>query len=128
MKCWGDNSVGHIGVNSPAKRVTPVDVSGLTSGVAAIAAGTSHTCAITTGGGAKCWGYNGHGGLGDNSTTTRLTPVDVTGLANGVAMLSAGEMHTCAVTRRGEAQCWGHNDTGQVGDGSTADRLLPPPV
>ena len=65
------------GDNSTTQRLAPVTVSGLTSGVASLTAGSYHTCAVTTSGGATCWGFNGNGQLGDNSTTQRLTPVGV---------------------------------------------------
>jgi hypothetical protein len=72
-------------------RLTPVPVQGLSSGVQAVAAGTystgvqaitagySHSCALTSAG-AKCWGNNSYGELGNNSTTNSLIPVPVQGL------------------------------------------------
>ena len=103
----------------------PVDVSALTSGVIAIAVGYWHTCALTSSGGVKCWGENSNGQLGDNSTTPRNIPVDVSGLTSGVAMISAGYRRTCAVTTAGGAKCWGQNLNGQIGDGSTPKRNAP---
>ena len=47
------------------------------TGATQVALGGFHSCVMTTGGGVKCWGYNRFGQLGDNSTTTRLTAVDV---------------------------------------------------
>jgi RHS repeat-associated protein/uncharacterized repeat protein (TIGR01451 family) len=125
VKCWGDNSNGQLGDNSTTQRTAPVDVSGLTSGVAAISAGGNHTCALLTGGGVKCWGRNGQGQLGDNSTTQRTTPVDVSGLTSGVAVIWAGYRQTCAVTTGGGAKCWGQNTNGQLGDNSTTQRNAP---
>jgi RHS repeat-associated protein/uncharacterized repeat protein (TIGR01451 family) len=125
VKCWGDNSNGQLGDNSTTQRTAPVDVSGLTSGVAAISAGGNHTCALLTGGGVKCWGRNGQGQLGDGTTTQRTTPVSVSGLTSGVAVISAGYRQTCAVTTGGGAKCWGQNTNGQLGDNSTTQRNAP---
>ena len=125
VKCWGYNLYGQLGDNSNVQRPTPVDVTGLGSGVTAIAAGWGHTCALLSGGAMKCWGYNEYGQLGDNSTMDRLTPVDVTGLGGGVNAIAVGFYHTCALTSGGAVKCWGRNEDGQLGDNSTTQRLTP---
>ena len=125
VKCWGGNYDGQLGDNSTTNRLMPADVTGLTSGVAAIALGINFTCALTTAGGMKCWGTNYFGQLGDNSTTQRLTPVDVTGLASGVTDIATGGRHTCALTTAGGVKCWGLNISGELGDNSTTQRFVP---
>ncbi len=124
-KCWGDNSSGQLGDGALVDQDEPVDVVGLTSGVAQVAAGDVHTCALLTNGGAKCWGGNASGQLGDGSQTQRLTPVDVTRLTSGVAAITTGDDHTCAITTSGDATCWGLNDDGQLGDGSQTSASSP---
>jgi alpha-tubulin suppressor-like RCC1 family protein len=69
------------------------------------AGGWYYTCALTTGGAAYCWGFNGYGQLGDGSTTDRLVPNRVPGLA--LAQITAGGATTCGVATSGQAYCWG---------------------
>lgn len=125
LKCWGRNSDGELGTGVAGSPSTPVDVVGMSSGVTTVDAGTYHTCALTTGGGVKCWGHNGYGQLGDVTTIGRSIPADVIGLTNGVTAVSTGAFHTCALTTGGAVKCWGSNDRGQLGDGTTIDRITP---
>lgn len=126
VKCWGDNTDGQLGDGTTVPRLTPVDVSGLTSGVIALSAGRWHSCALLSTGAARCWGRNIEGALGDGTTTSRSSPVDVAGLTSGVAQIAAGTWHTCAVTTGGAVKCWGLNYDGQLGDGTTTWHRLTP--
>ncbi len=125
-KCWGENSYGELGNNlQPADSPVPVDVAGLNGGVQSIATGYVHTCAVTAGGGVKCWGYGGEGALGNGGTADSGVPVDVTGLASGVAAVSTGEQHSCARTAAGAVKCWGQNEQGELGNNSTGGSSVP---
>ena len=128
VQCWGRNNLGQLGNNSITNSSTPVAVSGLASGVAAITTGFFYTCALTTGGAVQCWGSNRYGQLGNNSITNSLTPVAVSGLGSGVVAITAGQYHTCALSTGGGIQCWGLNTDGQLGNNSITDSLTPTPV
>ena len=123
--CWGYNGNGQLGDGTRSTRKHPVDVFGLSSGIKQISAGWDHTCALTTGGAVKCWGQNKHGEVGDGSRSDRLKPVHVTGLTSGVAQVSAGYDHTCALLTGGTVKCWGNNATGELGDGTTTSSNVP---
>jgi hypothetical protein len=121
VKCWGYNGEGELGDGTTTTRAVAGDVSGLTSGVVALASGDAHTCALTTAGGVKCWGHGQYGQLGNGLTVNRLTPMDVPGLTSGVSAITAGYQHTCAVTSAGGVKCWGWNRYGQLGNGVASD-------
>lgn len=127
VKCWGSNENGQLGDDRGCGDLctAPVDVPGLTDRIAAVSAGGGHTCALTTMGGAKCWGYGTMGALGDGLASSHATPVDVVGLGKGIARISAGGSHTCALTLEGGVLCWGDNESGQLGDGTTVSRPTP---
>jgi alpha-tubulin suppressor-like RCC1 family protein len=125
VKCWGDNSFGQLGDGTYLSSPVPVDVSGLTAGVMAVAAGDFHSCAITTTGAVKCWGFNGDGELGDGTWDDSSVPVDVYGLSSNAVQISAGWSHTCVVMKGGGVKCWGVNLYGQLGDGTTVTSNVP---
>ena len=91
---------------------------------ARFSAGSAHTCGLTTGGAAYCWGSNGYGQLGDGTSGNRTSPVAVAGGLTFQA-LSAGQSHTCGLTAGGAAYCWGANSLGQLGDGTSSNRTSP---
>ncbi len=125
VKCWGANTAGQLGNNTTIGSNTPVDVSSLNSGVAALGAGNGHTCAVMVAGGVKCWGWNMYGTLGDNTTIERHIPVDVLLTSESVLAVAAGENHTCAVTHGGRLLCWGINSDGALGNGSGIQSHVP---
>lgn len=120
VKCWGRNSEGQLGNNSAVQQLAPVNVVGLSSGVINLAAGMYHTCAVTSTNGVKCWGGNGGGQLGNGNTTNSYVPLDVTGLASGIASVAGGANFSCALTTGSGVKCWGGNTYGQLGNNSTA--------
>jgi len=127
LKCWGAGGYGQLGNLSNSDLNVPVDVVGLTSGVAAFAAGGEHVCAVTTGGALSCWGNNSYGQLGVSSTDSHSAPTEVTGLGSGVATVACGGsgVHTCAALTDGRVKCWGSNESGQLGDGTTISSTTP---
>lgn len=126
--CWGRNWLGQLGDNTSDDSAAPVPVADLNGGVANITVGKAHACAVTLDGAAKCWGSNVFSQLGDGTTMQSLYPQPVIGLERGVAMVSAGERHSCAIMTGGAVKCWGDNRDGQLGTGDRTARTIPDDV
>jgi alpha-tubulin suppressor-like RCC1 family protein/uncharacterized protein YjdB len=125
--CWGSNNSGQLGNGTDLASAVPTAVVG---GLlfAAVGVGDDFACGLTTAGAAYCWGSDGSGRLGDGMAAfTQETPVPVQGGLTFTA-LSVGGAHACGLSSAGAAYCWGLNDHGQVGDGSTTSQLTPVPV
>ncbi len=122
---WGSNFSGELGDGTTTRRLTPVQVTGLTDVVQIAGPKTyNFSLALKSDGTVWGWGYNGNGQLGDGTMTQRLTPVQTMGLAN-ITALSAAIYHELALKSDGTVWAWGRNYYGELGDGTTMDRLLP---
>jgi alpha-tubulin suppressor-like RCC1 family protein len=134
VQCWGVNTWGQLGSGTTTDSSVPVQVTGITNATA-ISAGDGDACAILSGGTVQCWGLNSAGQLGAATTNTcednagdrgtcSSTPVTVTGIA-GATGITVGQDFVCALLNDGRVQCWGQNDRGQLGNGTTNDSSAP---
>lgn len=125
-QCWGEGQHGMLGNSADDRTVSPVAVTGLGSGVTAISASPNRSCAITSVGAVKCWGYGLEWQLGHGLQEDSNVPVQVSGLTIGATAISTGPHHSCAIVS-GTAKCWGDGGRGQIGNGSNSD-FNPAPV
>jgi len=140
VKCWGKNIFGQLGLDytpdnlghQPGEMGDNLSSINLGTGrtATAIAAGSSHSCAILDNASVKCWGYNAYGLLGiDNNTTqmgdnpgemAQLTGINL-GPGRTATAIAAGYRHSCALLDDASVKCWGYNAYGQLGIDNTAD-------
>jgi alpha-tubulin suppressor-like RCC1 family protein len=121
LRCWGDNTGGDLGDGTDQPRASPVVASAVSGAVAQVSCGRSTTCVLLAGTGAvQCFGDSTWGQRGEGSGQFGLAPNDVAGLTPGAVAIAAGWEFTCALGGNGAVQCWGHNNSGQLGVGPGA--------
>ena len=140
VKCWGHGGYGQLGYANTNNVLSPASAGYVALGaeVETLSAGATHTCALTTDLGIRCWGFGLYGRLGygntnnigDDEHPASAGDVSVGGLAISV---SAGYSHTCAVIEGTpyQVRCWGHGGGGKLGYANTnhiGDNELPSSV
>ncbi|MBR9683709.1 hypothetical protein GOV03_04180, partial [Candidatus Woesearchaeota archaeon] len=121
---WGLNSYGQLGDGTTTNNNSGTVVSGLINATQ-ISGGTYSACALLQNGTVMCWGLNTNGQCGDSTLTSpRTTPVSVSGVINAT-QINVGVYHACALLQNGTVMCWGSNNNGQLGDGTTSRRSTP---
>jgi alpha-tubulin suppressor-like RCC1 family protein len=127
--CWGDNAYGQLGTGTTTDSLKPTPIKytdGLQAGtITKVGTGNAHTCALSQNQ-VWCWGTGSYGQLGIGTAPSAVTtPTKVDALASFVVSdLSVGAYNTCAVVSS-RAYCWGWNPDGQLGDGTTVNKLVP---
>ncbi|MEO6832627.1 MAG: T9SS type A sorting domain-containing protein [Chitinophagaceae bacterium] len=123
-KAWGNNKVGQLDDGTTTSRNTPVHVIGL-SGITTIAIGGDHSLFLKNDGSVWACGDNTYEELGDGTTTERNTPIQVSGLSGITAIAGGGAAFSLFLKSDGSFWACGRNNNGQLGDGTTTDRLSP---
>jgi alpha-tubulin suppressor-like RCC1 family protein len=130
MTCWGQCRLGACGLPPRPPWIPKPMKAPKIRGALRVSAGEGATCAIDKDGGVSCWGTSRYGILGETVTSTKAhdTPakINLPGPAAEVAVGVGG--HACARLTTGAVLCWGHNEHGQLGDGTTMDRKAAAPV
>lgn len=124
VRCWGTT----IPVPPPDGNVRESPGPPMLSDVVNLSGGRHFGCAVVRTGSVWCWGYNALGQLGDGTRTTRFDdPVQVVGIDDAI-QVATGDSFACALRRGGSVYCWGSNNRGALGDGTTIDHGIPAPV
>jgi alpha-tubulin suppressor-like RCC1 family protein len=122
--CWGSNLEGQLGQEAEVHSLVPLlNARAITFG--SISVGRAHTCGLSLSGVAFCWGSNIAGQLGFVTATTSIDTAGFVNTAADFTRLAAGGLHTCGITTAATTLCWGFNDQGQLGNGTTASSVAP---
>jgi alpha-tubulin suppressor-like RCC1 family protein len=117
--CWGSNLEGQLGQTADIQSTTPL-LNARAITFSSNSVGRAHTCGLTLSGIAFCWGSNTEGQLGFPTVTTSVDTAGYVNTGAAFTRLATGGLHSCGITLGGTTLCWGYNDKGQLGNGTTA--------
>jgi len=123
--CWGYNIYGQLGDNTVVNKSSPVQTVAFGNNWKQVSCGVVNTASIKTDGTLWAWGYNLDGGLGDNTTTNKSSPVQTIAFGNNWKQVSVSTRHMAAIKTDGTLWCWGLNSDGQLGDNTIVAKSSP---
>jgi alpha-tubulin suppressor-like RCC1 family protein len=126
VQCSGANERGQLGIGNfmTNSMGTPLQSSDAT----AVAGGHSHSCVRLASGNIKCWGWNAYGQLGLGTAACQPAPTELSKVTGGAKDVAIATTHGCAITNAGAVECWGRNESGQLGTGDLVSSVVPRPV
>jgi alpha-tubulin suppressor-like RCC1 family protein len=129
--CWGENSSAELGEGTATTTAQPTPtamIGSLRFASLSVGSWNHHTCGLTAGGAAYCWGYNLYGQVGDGTGTTPLGTATAVSGDFAFASIATASVHTCGITTGGVAYCWGYGQNGELGDGTNTGQHVPTAV
>ena len=131
LYCWGYNLHGQVGNGTTEVQTKPIKVLSDVKTIFYSYGNCNSVLAIVENGDLYCWGYNFSGGVGNGTIEDQIIPVKVLSSVKTVSISSYRSFHrsssfsVSAITENGDLYCWGGNKHGQIGNGTTKDRLTP---
>jgi len=132
---WGWNKYGQLGNDSVNDQIVPTEITSkftISKGdkIISLTLGGYHSSFLTSSGRVFLWGENSYGQLGDDSINNRNVPTEITSKFklsedDKIIFLSLGNRHSSALSSKGRVFTWGYNENGQLGDGTTLNRIIP---
>jgi alpha-tubulin suppressor-like RCC1 family protein len=116
--CWGSNLEGQLGQEAELQSLVPV-LNSRAIAFGSISVGRAHTCGLDLVGTAFCWGSNITGQLGYATLTTSIDTAGFVNTAADFTRIALGGLHSCGITTAATTLCWGYNNQGQLGNGTT---------
>jgi alpha-tubulin suppressor-like RCC1 family protein len=128
VDCWGDNRSGQLGIGTGSSSVNPVTVESVSGAVEVGVSSNYYACARLGSGQVTCWGAENpavtHSPEENFSYYENVLPTEVSGISTATALSTGGDS-ACALISVGKVDCWGRNELGQLGDGSTTSSATP---